>query len=193
MPLTKVTVGLSYEGPLDKPIIHLISRIGLENSVSTEIIHTIRAGSGLLGYVAPHLRQHLSYTPDVIIFLTDQDQTKDDLERRVLEKVKNNAPHYSARTVVGVPSPHFEAWLTRDDNLLKSYFALDGSRPIPGNELEPKSMLTSLHRGLTPARSIFEVYEELAQNIDMNVTAKKSPDFKRFQSALKMAFTASSL
>src|SRR5207302_1742008 len=91
-------------------------------------------------------------------------------------------------SVIGVPDPHFEAWLLADEGYVKSYFSLPSTQPLSIIDNSPKDTLEYLQRHmLDPQIPLFQVYEDLASSINLKTTKSTKKDFETFVNHLLSA------
>ncbi len=169
----KIKIGIAFEGRRDiKPLEILIDRI-LKPHYSPYIIKRLTPHTGLIGYTKLYTKNffEVGESVDIAIFVTDQDKQSRSVKRTMLKKIDEANPTYKQFSVVGVPDPHFEAWLLADHGFVKSYFSLNATDPFPNISDSPKQTLEYLRNHMeNPKPPLFQIYEDLAESVSLNAT-----------------------
>jgi hypothetical protein len=193
--MNKIKVGISCEGPRDlRPLITITSKILKEHGLDADFPEALRLMpyTGILGFVKIHTRKMFADGADIAVYCTDQDRCEDNITNKVKDEIRKVNPVYVDLSAIGIPEPHFESWLLADENNIKSYFKLDGTKPVPHSSLEPKSRLAKLQDEMPGEKiSIYEIAASLAETCDidrMKVHSKAhGQDFNRFYNELSSA------
>lgn len=118
---------------------------------------------------------------DCAFYFTDKDRGDFNKIEKIEEAITSVNSLHLQKSIIGIPDPHMEAWLLADQDNVKAVFRLDGTKPLPYSDLEPKSRLENLCRNsddteLTPP----EARKRLATGADLNKTARSCPSFNSF-------------
>ena len=167
----------------------MIERILKLHNIHPIFVKSFTPRTGLIGYakILAEAFFETGETVDVAVFLTDQDKQKKRVGKTIQKLISKAKPYYTDVSAIGVPDPHFEAWLIADDGYVKSYFLLPSTESLPMPDLEPKERLEYLQRNMAiPKKPIFQVYEELASSINLDILMARR-DFKTFVDQLLAA------
>lgn len=186
----RIKIGIAFEGNRDiKPLEILIKRILLPQ-YQPIFIKSITPHTGLIGYIKVYIKHFFEADNpvDIAVFVTDQDKQNKSVKRIIVKKINEVNVTYRDLSVIGVPTPHFEAWLVADEGQVKYYFSLPGTRPIDIINFSAKLTLEHLQRNMNdPQVPLFQVYKDLANTINLRTISLLRIDFKDFVNQLQTA------
>ena len=190
--MEEVLVGLSYEGDADATSIKvLLSKIFLIYGFVPKIIHDFPAHTGIIKFVPYHTRAFFegSEKVNIAIYLTDQDKDPTNRKSIVKSKIETVNPVYLSKCAIGVPNPHFEQWLMKDTDTVKSIFRIPHRSLLPFSSMKPKLRLENLQRTMVrPKLSLSECYEKLASRFNIGLL-KAIPEFSSFYNDINSILT----
>ena len=183
-----LSVGLAYEGERDKePLLILVEKILGPLGFSYVITRSVTPRTGIIGSVKLYLKVFFSVERvDIAILVTDQDVAKgvDDRKKHIRSIIQEVNSTYLNFCAIGVCIPHFEAWLVADQNNLKNIFSFPSEDPLPDCS-SPKRLIEELHKAMPiPKPTLHEVYNHLAEGVDIEILRKISSDFNLFADEL---------
>ena len=180
-----MNVGLLYEGDKDKrALIVLIDRVLKVYNSNLELKFLPFPADGPINskVKAAYTEFFVNNSCGMAVFASDTDgsQTK---QRSIINQVtKVNTS--SKPIVVWCINPEFEQIFFDEENELKSVFGLQGSMPIPYEDMKPKERFKRLHDespniGIT--ETVKDTTEKIAFEMDINmlINTKKCPSFKK--------------
>lgn len=183
-------IGITCEGPRDiRPLITIIRKIFAEHSIVPEFSDklTNMPYTGIIGYVKLYTKKMFDDGAQIAVYCTDQDRCEDNITSRIKEKIKEINPLYLDLCAVGVPDPHFEAWLLADEDNIKNFFNLEGAEPLPYPSFEPKKRLAKLQDSMDVKISIYEISDTLSKNCNLSKMKLHSPQFNNFYKEISLA------
>lgn len=179
-----VKIGICYEGNRDiEPILIIISRILQSIGYQFVIQRKISPRTGLLGLIKTYTKLFFeSKSPvELGIYLTDQDKQEKNVKNRVAHEIAKVNPTYLEFSVIGIPRPHFESWLIKDEGTVKKCLRLNPADPLPKKKLAPKDRLEYLQKNMSrPQTPLFQVYNDLATMMSISFVRRNSTDFNNF-------------
>jgi hypothetical protein len=182
--MANIKYGLAFEGKRDIiPLEILIKRILEPYNFVPIFSKEVTPHTGLMGYISLYIKNFFDEGEpiDAAIFVTDQDKQTKNVRTKIRSIISQINRTYYDVSIIGVPDPHFEAWLLADEDFVKSYFTLPNNRNLPNINNSPKNTLEYLVRHMPEPRvPLFQAYEDLANSSNLQTIIASKHDFKRF-------------
>lgn len=183
-------IGILAEGDLDlEPLKNLLHNIFNHLNIDSGIkIVPFVVGGSIETHLSKASKLFFNTNPkcDLAIFLNDIDKSPERckyIRNWVKEYIQQNPDN---KIVVGCPDRHFEQWFVSEENTLKSFFNLSGSKPLPYSDKLPKEQLESIFYEFGDITdSLKDVYIELAGKLNIPFLITKDKSFSRFYRELK--------
>jgi hypothetical protein len=187
--------GYICEGEYDVGALQtLIERYALEEKqVDIEVVRELcKPTNGPVSKSAVNMRTRLfqDKAVDLCFYFSDKDKGDQDKLSHITEGIESVDRNMLDIAIIGIPAPHFEAWLLCDDSAAKDLFNLQGDQALPFSELasNPKSRLIKLadkygDEILTPQ----EARRKLAEKVNIRILIHNDPTFQSFVNSFNAA------
>jgi len=181
-------IGLLYEGMLDKTSLDvIIRRLMRDFCGNTEIEFDFYPAHGpITERIEAAVEVFFdSGDCDFAVFISDHDKNGSSC-KEISKWIKTVALPRGNRIILACPNPHFEQWFFSEENSLKSFFDLKGSKIVPYPHLLPKERMYKIAMDFGDiAIDVDEAKQEIASNLDFKILKDKDETFNKFFESLK--------
>lgn len=185
-----IKVAVAYEGGLDTAYIEVILRriVELKGFAISEI-DLKKVGTAIVKFVPAYAKVFNSNGVQLAVFLTDGDDGSNTI-RQIREAVEKGVPALLESTAIGVPEPHIEDWILRDQNAVKAILVKPEchDEPLSYADLRPKERLIALYNESEYSGTLEEAKISIANIANFDVmTASK--EFRAFKADIERVLT----
>lgn len=187
-------VGLAYEGNRDLETIKIIILRLAEDFEQDFVFSEHRRGiNNAHTAIVPYVKTFTGYMfdeaeVDFAFYFTDQDDDANSRRRQILSKIEEVGITYFEKSFVGVPIPHFEAWLICDEDIVKSVLHYDHTKPLPYSDMRPKERLQALVQNSSVNILLEDAKIQIAQRMSFENLCRAQVGFKEFYTSFRRFF-----
>jgi len=122
------------------------------------------------------------------IYVADLDKGTIDKSRLFKDSIEAVDTLWMEGAVIGVPNPHLEEWLIKDEDFIKNQLDLNRSSPLPHPAESPKNRMKQLVSQNGPDElTVGEFRKIVAEGMNLDTLISKSPSFSAFVRSMNTA------
>lgn len=181
--MRKLKIGIAYEGGNDSDVLLvLIGRIVSEKQLAIDWDNIVdcKSYTVILKFLGTYIKKFEQEEVDLAVFCTDQDREEKSRRKEIRKAVERKSRTFLEKCIIAVPDPHIEDWLLLDDGIVKKKLGINGSCALPYKEKAPKDRFMQLYNESNYLKSQKGLRIEIAQEMNIDLCASKSPDFLAF-------------
>lgn len=182
--------GILCEGDSDLYTLEIICRriaemhgreVRLDSSISEPVNGPVSKTN-----IKAKTRLFMANSVDFGVYVADFDKGTIDKIRLFKESIEAVNTIWLEGAVIGVPNPHLEEWLIKDEDFIKNELGLNRSSPLPHPTESPKNRMKQLVSQNGPDElTVGEFRRIIAEGMSLDILINKSPSFSAFVKSMK--------
>jgi hypothetical protein len=130
-----IRYALLREGTTDTALQIIVERFAHNKGIELLFNEALsKPFNGPLGEQKVRIRTRANFDSsavDLAFYFTDKDKGEFNKAEKIANAIKSVNESYLLKSVIGVPSPHMEAWLLAGQDCVKHLFSWPGDEPLP--------------------------------------------------------------